>query len=100
MADDLENYDSHGLQPRSCSDMMRKPHRAHDWEHPDLGSVHCWGRNRLPADAEEKYCTEGCKCDHCVDVRKGLWPRTIMCSQRWESLSSETREQTHESLDG
>ncbi len=93
----LENYDSHGLPMRSCAD-TRKPHAAHGWKHPTLGDVHCWGRNVLPPDAEARYCTPGCNCVHCKDIRAGLWPRTIMCAKQWELLTPEEQMQIGESV--
>ena len=91
------NYDSHGLPLRSCG-RMREPHRAHDPDDPKLGKVHCWGVDPLPADAEEKYCTPGCTCLHCLDIRAGLHPRFIMCSQKWEKLPWKERELISESI--
>ena len=85
-----ENYNPHGLPMRSCG-KMREPHVAHDHKLAELGNVHCWGRNPLPSDAEEKYCTLGCDCEHCVDIRAGLHPRVVMCSQRWRQLPLEER---------
>lgn len=95
----FEDYRSHGLPLRSC-DKMHQPHPAHPIDHPDVGAAQCWGRNRLPKDAEEKYCTKGCTCEHCVDIRKGIWPRIIMCTQRWEQLSWKDREIIHDSIEG
>lgn len=85
-----EDYDSHGLPSRSCNH-MRRPHRAHDWKHPQEELVHCWGRNKLPPDVVEKYCTKGCDCEHCISIRQGLHPVHIMCTQKWEGLSQEER---------
>jgi len=93
----FENYDGGGLPLRSCN-KMRKPHWAHPWDHPEVGRAHCWGRNRLPADTEEKYCTVGCDCDFCSDVRKGLWPRKVMCSKKWEVLSIDHKQAILESV--
>lgn len=95
----FENYDSHGLPLRSCNE-PRKPHRAHDWPHPQVGQAHCWGRNPLPKDAVEKYCTVGCGCGHCKDIRRGHHPRLIMCIQRWEKLSFEQRDLINDSISG
>jgi|GEM_PF-4210348 len=95
----FEDYRSHGLPLRSC-DEMRKPHPAHPIDHPKVGTAHCWGRNPLPKDAEEKYCTKDCTCDHCVDIRNGIWPRNIMCFQQWEKLPFKQRELIFDSLDG
>ena len=93
----FENYDSHGFPMRSC-DKMREPHREHDWKHPKMGIVHCWGRNPLPVNAEQQYCTPGCTCLHCVDIRAGLHPGMIMCMQRWDQLSWEDRVVISESI--
>lgn len=95
----FEDYDGRGLPLRSC-DNMRKPHHAHPWDHPREGRAHCWGRNPLPADTEAKYCTVGCDCDHCSDIRKGLWPRTVMCSKRWDELPWAKKEQIADSISG
>lgn len=95
----FENYDGHGLPLRSC-DKMREPHTAHDWDHPRDGSAHCWGRNLLPPDTAEKYCTDGCDCEHCSDIRNGLWPRLIMCSKRWDELPWAEKDQIADSLNG
>lgn len=95
----LENYDRHGLELRSCGGMMT-PHAAHTWTHTELGSVRCWGRNKVPADAVEKYTTEGCTCEFCVLIREGLWPTLIMCEQKWEKLPIAARVEIAESIDG
>lgn len=85
-----EDYDGHGLPMRSCDNMYRS-HQAHDWQHPTDGVVHCWGRNPLPSDAEEQYCEQGCDCSHCAAIRRGEWPRYIMCQRRWKALPQESR---------
>lgn len=94
----FEDYDSKGLKRRSC-DHMKRPHRAHRWNHLIEGEVHCWGRNPLPKDAEERFCTEGCACEHCTDVRNGIWPSFVMCSQRWAALPYDERMMISESMD-
>jgi hypothetical protein len=100
LANSWQNYDSHGLPPRSCDDMY-KPHPAHDWPHPTAGQAHCWGIDKLPADAVEKYCEPGCNCGgHCADIRRGLHPRFVMCEQRWQKLSPRMREQIADSVNG
>lgn len=92
----FKNYDGHGLPLRSCS-RMREPHHAHEWPHPVIGLSHCWGRDPLPPDAEEKYCEPGCNCEFCVDIRKGIYSRWIMCYKRWERLSWQQRDVISES---
>lgn len=85
-----EDYNSGGLPLRSC-EPMHIPHVAHVWDHPEIGRVHCWGRNALPEGAVEKYCTPGCDCMHCSDIRNGHRPRFIMCAVDWRALSSDQR---------
>lgn len=75
---------------RSCAN-VRIPHAAHVWLSPQAGSVYCLGCNELPHYAEARYCTTGCNCDHCTDIRAGLWPRIIKCATKWNALTTETR---------
>ena len=94
-----EDYDT-DLPLRSCG-RMREPHRAHPWDHPNEGRVHCWGQNPLPADAVQRYCTPGCRCaGHCARIRKGQLPRLIMCTKRWSALPPRERIEITESVEG
>ena len=95
----FEDYNGRGLQLRSCTD-MQQPHKAHQWDHPRDGRAHCWGRNPLPADAVEKYTTDGCICEYCESIRKGIHPLHIMCTRRWEALPWQQRVEISESVNG
>jgi len=95
----LVSYESNGLQLRSCPD-GQNPHAAHKWDRPQDGLAHCWGLEENAPDAVEKYCTPGCICGYCTEMRAGLHPRTLMCSRRWDALTPEAQMEIHESISG
>ena len=95
----LVNHDSNGLPSRMCLN-VQQPHADHAWEDARLGMVHCWGVDPLPDDAVERYCTPGCTCSYCGEVRAGLRPVLIMCQTKWEKLSPDERSIIYESGNG